>query len=69
MRAVVEIRGRLAELADLVAERLAEARADAGGQQLDPGRIGAAVAATVAELRGRPDVTAAERQLRPLTPR
>ncbi|MFJ9847578.1 hypothetical protein ACIRYZ_45610 [Kitasatospora sp. NPDC101155] len=65
VRAVVEIRGRLAELADLVAERLAEARADAGGRQLDPDRIGAAVAAAVAELRGRPDVTDAELESAP----
>ncbi|MFJ9448455.1 hypothetical protein ACIRRH_42660 [Kitasatospora sp. NPDC101235] len=65
VRAVVEIRGRLAELADLVGEHLAQARADAGGRQLDPGRIGAAVAAAVAELRGRPDAPAAELESAP----
>ncbi|MGW3046063.1 hypothetical protein ACWC9T_40090 [Kitasatospora sp. NPDC001159] len=60
VRAVVEIRGRLAELADLVTEHLTQTRADAGGQQLEPGRISAAVAAAVAELRERPDAAAAE---------
>ncbi|MFI9366935.1 hypothetical protein ACIG5E_38775 [Kitasatospora sp. NPDC053057] len=59
VRAVVEIRGRLAELSDLVAERLAQARAEAGGAQLEPGRISAAVTAAVAELRERPDVPVA----------
>ncbi|MEU6967047.1 hypothetical protein AB0A71_04745 [Kitasatospora aureofaciens] len=60
VRAVVEIRGRLAELAGLVAERSAQARAEAGGAQLEPGRISAAVTAAVTELRERPDVPTAE---------
>jgi len=65
VRAVVEIRGRLAELTDLIAERLAEARAEAGGAQLEAGPIGAAVAAAVAELRERPDVPVAELESAP----
>jgi hypothetical protein len=65
VRAVVEIRGRLAELADLVAERLAQDRAEAGGAQLEPGRISAAVTAAVTELRERPDVPAAELESEP----
>jgi hypothetical protein len=65
VRAVIEIRGRLAELADLVAEHLARARAEAGGRQLEPERVRAAVAAAVAELRERPDVPAAELESKP----
>ncbi|MGC0319199.1 hypothetical protein [Kitasatospora acidiphila] len=53
VRAVVEIRGRLAELGGLVAERLAEARAEAG-RELQPDRIGAAVVVAVAELESAP---------------
>lgn len=64
VRAVVEIRGRLAKLADLITERLADARAEAGGRP-DPDRIGAAVEAAVAELRTRPDVPAAELESTP----
>lgn len=60
VRAIVEIKGRMAELADLIAERLVRARAEAGGAQLEPDRIGEAVAAAVAELRERPDVPVAE---------
>ncbi|MGW2255222.1 hypothetical protein ACWCXH_34320 [Kitasatospora sp. NPDC001660] len=54
-----------AELADLVAERLAQARTEVGSAQLEPGRISAAVTAAVTELRERPDVPAAELESEP----
>ncbi|MFJ6384615.1 hypothetical protein ACIQI7_31990 [Kitasatospora sp. NPDC092039] len=60
VRAVVELRGRMAELTDLIAERLADAQTEAGGAPLEPGRVGEIVAGAVAELRERPDVPVAE---------
>ncbi|MFE2728763.1 hypothetical protein [Kitasatospora sp. NPDC059327] len=60
VRAVVDLKGRIAELADLIAERLADAQAEAGGAPLEPGRVGEVVAGAVAELRERPDVPVAE---------
>ncbi|MFE6869168.1 hypothetical protein ACFVFS_21745 [Kitasatospora sp. NPDC057692] len=58
--AVVELRGRLSELADLLAERLGLLRAEAGDEPQEPGRVAAAVADAVAELRERPDVPPAD---------
>ncbi|MFF2549267.1 hypothetical protein ACFVUY_42835 [Kitasatospora sp. NPDC058063] len=62
MRAVVELKGRgqIAELTDLIAERLADAQAEADGAPLKPSLIGEIVAGAVAELRERPDVPVAE---------
>ncbi|MGW3185481.1 hypothetical protein ACWDD9_40045 [Kitasatospora sp. NPDC001119] len=60
VRAVVDLKGRIAELTDLIAERLADAQAEAGGAPLEPGRVGEIVAGAVAELRERPDVPIAE---------
>ncbi|WP_051711658.1 hypothetical protein [Streptomyces sp. NRRL S-350] len=56
VQAVVDLRGRLAELADLVAERLARVRAEAGPGPVRAALVGAAVADAVTELRERPDV-------------
>nr|BFD95977.1 hypothetical protein KitaXyl93_73370 [Kitasatospora sp. Xyl93] len=56
VQAVVDLRGRLAELTDLITERLARVRAEAGGAAPQPALVGAAVADAVAELRERPDV-------------
>ncbi|MER7582495.1 hypothetical protein [Kitasatospora sp. NPDC097691] len=56
VQAVVDLRGRLAELADLIAERLALVRTEAGGAPAQPALVGAAVADAVTELRERPDV-------------
>ncbi|MFF2351166.1 hypothetical protein ACFVVL_15455 [Kitasatospora sp. NPDC058115] len=58
--AVVDLRGRLAELADLLAERLGRLRAEAGGEPREPARVAAAVADAVAELRESPDVPPAD---------
>ncbi|MER6365762.1 hypothetical protein [Kitasatospora sp. NPDC001527] len=55
VRAVVDLKGRIAELTDLIAERLADAQAEADGTPL-PGLVGGAVA----ELRERPNVPVAE---------
>lgn len=60
VQAVVELRGRLAELTDLLAERLAPLRPAEGGAPPDPAQIGTAVADAVAELRERPDVPPAD---------
>ncbi|MFJ8623521.1 hypothetical protein ACIRD3_11830 [Kitasatospora sp. NPDC093550] len=56
VQAVVDLRGRLAELTDLIAERLARVRVEAGDAPLDAALVGAAVADAVTELRERPDV-------------
>ncbi|MFJ9610628.1 hypothetical protein ACIRS1_30235 [Kitasatospora sp. NPDC101176] len=58
VRTVVELRGRLSELADLITERLGQARDGAGG--LPAGAVGTAVADAVAELRERPDAPPAD---------
>ncbi|MFF2660009.1 hypothetical protein ACFVUH_21920 [Kitasatospora sp. NPDC058032] len=60
VRAVVDLRGRLAELSDLLADRLGQVRADAGDQPQEPARVAAAVADAVAELCERPDVPPAD---------
>ncbi|MEV7189943.1 hypothetical protein [Kitasatospora sp. NPDC093102] len=60
VRAVVELKGRIAELTGLIAERLADAQAEAGGAPLEPGLVGEIVVGAVAELRERPEVPVAE---------
>ena len=60
VRAVVDLKGRLAELTDLIAERLADAQAEAGGRTLPAEVVGGIVARAVTEVRTRPDVPAAE---------
>ncbi|WP_405363516.1 hypothetical protein OG535_39580 [Kitasatospora sp. NBC_00085] len=60
VRAVVDLKGRTAELTDLIADRLTDAHQDAGGAVLPAGTVGGIVAAAVAEVRARPDIPAAE---------
>ncbi|MEE1787072.1 hypothetical protein PUR71_29820 [Streptomyces sp. SP17BM10] len=60
VQAVVDLRGRLAELTDLLAERLDPLRPREGGAPPDPAQVGTAVADAVAELRERPDVPPAD---------
>ncbi|MFD7732180.1 hypothetical protein ACFV6F_17545 [Kitasatospora phosalacinea] len=65
VRAVVDLKGRTAELTDLIAERLTDAHEEAGGAALPAGTVGSIVAAAVAEVRARPDVPAAELETGP----
>ncbi|MFF7458444.1 hypothetical protein [Kitasatospora sp. NPDC008115] len=60
VRAVVDLRGRLAELSDLLAERLGQLREESGEEPREPARVAAAVADAVAELRESPDVPPAD---------
>ncbi|MER8103901.1 hypothetical protein [Kitasatospora sp. NPDC094016] len=60
VRAVVDLKGRVSELTDLIADRLADAHQETGGAVLPAGAVGGIVAAAVAEVRARPDVPAAE---------
>ena len=55
IRAVVELRGRMGEVRELLAERLQLAYAEQVGR-LAPELVAAVVADVVAEVRGRPDV-------------
>lgn len=66
VRAVVDLKGRTAELADLIAERLTDAHEEAGGAALPAELVGGIVAAAVAEVRARPDVPAAELEMGPV---
>ncbi|MFE4356077.1 hypothetical protein [Kitasatospora sp. NPDC056800] len=59
VRAVVEIKGRMAELTDLIAKRLADAGAS-GRRPPDAAVVAEIVARSVADVRSRPDVPAAE---------
>jgi len=59
IRAVVELRGRMGEVREVLAERLQRAYAEEGGQ-LAPELVASVVAEAVAEVRGRPDVAEAE---------
>ncbi|MFF4926196.1 hypothetical protein ACFY4B_36975 [Kitasatospora sp. NPDC001261] len=59
VRAVVELKGRTAELTDLIAERLADAGAS-GGRPPEATVVAEIVARSVADVRSRPDVPAAE---------
>ncbi|MFF7459074.1 hypothetical protein [Kitasatospora sp. NPDC008115] len=69
VRAVVDLKGRTAELTDqltdLIADRLTAAQQDAGGAALPAGRVGGIVAAAVAEVRALPDIPAAELETGP----
>jgi len=65
VRAVVDLKGRTAELTDLIAERLTDAHQDAGGTVLPAKAVGGIVAAAVAEVRARPDIPAAELETGP----
>ncbi|MFD5437359.1 hypothetical protein ACFWJ4_35085 [Kitasatospora sp. NPDC127067] len=65
VRAVVDLKGRVSELTDLIAARLADAHQDAGGAVLPAGTVGGIVAAAVAEVRARPDIPAAELETGP----
>ncbi|MFF1909616.1 hypothetical protein [Kitasatospora sp. NPDC058218] len=65
VRAVVDLKGRTAELTDLIAERLTDAHQSAGGTALPAGTVGGIVAAAVAEIRARPDIPAAELETGP----
>lgn len=56
IRAVVELRGRMGEMRDVLAERLQEAYDDQGGH-LTPEAVAAVVHDVVADVRRRPDVT------------
>ncbi|MGE7437037.1 hypothetical protein [Kitasatospora sp. NPDC001175] len=58
VRAVVDLKGRTAELTDLIAERLTDAHQDTGGTVLPAEAVGGIVAAAVAEVRARPDIPA-----------
>ncbi|MFE4397932.1 MULTISPECIES: hypothetical protein [Streptomycetaceae] len=66
VRTVVDLKGRVSELTDLIAERLADAHRDAGDALLPAGTVGGIVAAAVAEVRARPDVPAAEVETGPV---
>jgi hypothetical protein len=59
VRAVVDLKGRVSELTDLISERLADVHQEAGGAALPAEVVGGIVAAAVAEVRARPDVPAA----------
>ncbi|MFF7459563.1 hypothetical protein [Kitasatospora sp. NPDC008115] len=59
VRAVVDLKGRLAELTDLIAERLADAQAE-DGRPPEGAVVAEIVARSVADVRSRPDVPAAE---------
>ncbi|MGW2401808.1 hypothetical protein ACWCYY_35165 [Kitasatospora sp. NPDC001664] len=65
VRAVVDLKGRTAELTDLIAERLADVHQDAGGAVLAAEVVGGVVAAAIAEVRARPDVPPAELETGP----
>ncbi|MET9183014.1 hypothetical protein ABZX88_33125 [Kitasatospora aureofaciens] len=65
VRAVVDLKGRTAELTDLITERLADARQGAGGAALPPEVVDGIVATAVAEVRARPDIPAAEPETGP----
>ncbi|MFD9597360.1 hypothetical protein ACFWA9_32045 [Kitasatospora sp. NPDC059973] len=65
VRAVVDLKGRLAELTDLIAERLADAQAEASGRPLPAEVVGGIVARAVTEVRDRPDVPASELETGP----
>ncbi|MFE2414984.1 hypothetical protein ACFXDE_42335 [Kitasatospora sp. NPDC059408] len=65
VRAVVDLKGRTAELTDLIADRLTDAHQEAGGAALPAETVGGIVAAAVAEVRARPDVPAAELETGP----
>jgi hypothetical protein len=56
IRAVIELRGRMGEVRDVLAERLQEAY-DAHGGHLAPEAVAAVVHDVVADVRRRPDVT------------
>ncbi|MEZ0028327.1 hypothetical protein P3T36_006319 [Kitasatospora sp. MAP12-15] len=64
VRTVVDIKGRISELTALIAERLADAQAEAG-TALEAAVVGEIVAQAVADVRARPDVPAAELEMRP----
>ncbi|MFE4397917.1 MULTISPECIES: hypothetical protein [Streptomycetaceae] len=59
VRAVVDLKDRIAELTDLIAERLADAGAS-GGRPPDAAVVAEIVARSVADVRSRPDVPTAE---------
>ncbi|MGW2543449.1 hypothetical protein ACWC5I_21840 [Kitasatospora sp. NPDC001574] len=61
VRAAVDLKGRTAELTDL----LADAHQDAGGGVLAAGMVGGIVTAAIAEVRTRPDMPAAELETDP----
>ncbi|MER6365758.1 hypothetical protein [Kitasatospora sp. NPDC001527] len=65
VRAVVDLKGRTAELTDLIADRLTAAHQDAGGAAIPTGTVGGIVAAAIAEIRARPDIPAAELETGP----
>ncbi len=65
VRAVVDLKGRTAELTDLIAERLAEARPEAGGAVLPVEVVGGIVARAVTDVRTRPDVPISELETGP----
>ncbi|MGW7446955.1 hypothetical protein [Kitasatospora sp. NPDC054795] len=65
VRAVVDLRGRVSELTDLIAERLTGAHQDAGGTMLPAELVRGIVTAAVAEVRARPDVPAVELEAGP----
>jgi len=66
VRAVVDLKGRTAELTDLIAERLTDAHQAAGGAALPAETVGGIVAAAIAEVRARPDVPTAELETGPV---
>ncbi|MFF2123759.1 hypothetical protein ACFVXH_41220 [Kitasatospora sp. NPDC058184] len=59
VRAVVDLKGRIAELTDLIAERLADAGTE-NGRPPEAAVVAEIVARSVADVRSRPDVAAAE---------
>ncbi|MER7817209.1 hypothetical protein [Streptomyces sp. NPDC096153] len=59
IRAVVELRGRMGEVCELLADQLQRTYDDEGGR-LSPERVAAVVHDVVATVRRRPDVTADE---------
>ncbi|GGR00758.1 hypothetical protein [Kitasatospora griseola] len=65
VRAIADLKGRTAELTDLIAERLTEAHQDAGSAAIPAETVGGIVAAAVAEVRARPDVPAVELETGP----
>ncbi|MGW3044373.1 hypothetical protein ACWC9T_30995 [Kitasatospora sp. NPDC001159] len=65
VRAIVDLKGRTAELTDLIAERLTNAHQDADGAALPAETVDGIVAAAVAEVRARPDIPAAELETGP----
>ncbi|MFE6869631.1 hypothetical protein ACFVFS_24140 [Kitasatospora sp. NPDC057692] len=59
MRAVIDFKGRIAELTDLIAERPADTQTKAG-QPPESAVVAEIVARSVADIRSRPDVPADE---------